>query len=340
MAVATSDGSPTRAGHRRWRCVVAVPFCIAALLFLTTAPPAPLSGESTILLQPRCATSSEAFVPELPPGFCGFVAAAGFDSSSHAHLRKLRGAGDAVLISGDSMARQTLLGITMLVRRGSRMGHARPAAEHYFHCDAVYAAFHNGSDVLMVDVGGHCRQGANAAFPVHWIVDTLAMLHRQRPVVLIAFVWNQVETIGSRVPDAISALSGRGLRPSTHVVVPGYSWSPAQLGALLHVANTSMDAGWGVLFALPPPSTPFTSRKVHRGMKKRNAALVELAHSIDGVRVVDAQEQVAGRCDGVHYLCILVPHVAEGPPSGLRAPCSSCNDSAVLSWTRQVVQEL
>ena len=46
---------------------------------------------------------------------------------------------------------------------------SRIAAEHYFHCDALYVVHSDGADALVVDREGHCRDGTNAQWPTSWL---------------------------------------------------------------------------------------------------------------------------------------------------------------------------
>jgi hypothetical protein len=50
-----------------------------------------------------------------------------------------------------------------------------------------------------------------------------------------------------------------------------------------------------------------------------------------------AEAAESGRCDGVHYMCVLTPHVALGRPVKLRAPCpNGCNSTAIARYTAAV----
>jgi hypothetical protein len=274
---------------------------------------------------------------------CALATHAALPASAKPFLADLRAkAGDVLVVSGDSMARQTLLGVVALLRYGPRAAFDRIiAAEHYFHCDAVYRVHANFTDELVVSRSGLCREGAsNPLTSIDWLRSTVKEQQQSATTLLltVVLVWTQQETMGSRVADALELVAAQRPAPRfVHVYVPSYWWSPGQVQMAQRVANHSAGAGHlRTVLVLPPTDVPNVAGRVTRGLRARNAALRGSVWS-PLTRVADREHAVKGRCDGVHYQCILVPHVGIGAPQRLRAPCESCNLSALVDHTTAIL---
>lgn len=283
----------------------------------------------------------------VPSGLCAFVTEAALTPLALRRAEAL-GVGGPIVVSGDSMARQALLGLVLHLRRqlppsATSTATGEPAVEHYFHCDAVYIVYRNGSDRLTADFDGHCAHGSDAGFPLRWVVDTVTNAQQQDALLVAVLVWHQVETIGNRTLQGLAAIKaawrGRtaaalGLR---HVVVAGYSYASSQQFAIQELLLASQRFGSRVTVVVPPAEVPRVTPKTVRSLRLRNQGLLAFSKA-HHIRSVDLTAELGGRCDGVHYLCIMTPHVAEGRPARLRAPCpEGCTDTRIIAVARAIL---